>query len=128
MLEPNPSSESDKKNDNKSIFSTAKEKAISIVPHNTSKYLSISKTYLGKGGFGEVKLCRFTNKESAMKIFSNRMNDNASAKNDSLREISTNMQIDAPWFPKFYGMAFLQGRTNNPAIFSTYAKGKKLSK
>ena len=37
-------------------------KQLAIVPFNNSKILNVSKTFLGRGGFGEVRYARFTNK------------------------------------------------------------------
>lgn len=112
-----------------------KERALAIVREENSKCLSISKVYLGIGGFGEVRYGRFTNKKTAIKFFKHPLSKgapidqiNRGRKSDSIRELIANLKLNAPWFPKFYGVAFQEKETSRPVLFSSFAKGEKLSK
>ena len=97
-------------------------------------------SFLGRGGFGEVRAGKFIGKDSAMKKFYNekRNKERKTAetsnhrsvnrtKEDHVRELRANISIDAKFFPKFYGLAYLKNSTKNPVLLTSCVGGKKLS-
>jgi hypothetical protein len=135
LFNPEINNESVKPRANLNSEEVKRERILAIVRDNNSKYVSISKVYIGVGGFGEVRYGRYTNKKTAIKFFKNPLTRSSSQdknhmtrKSDSMRELIANIKLNAPWFPKFYGMAFQEKETSRPVFFSSFAKGEKLSR
>ena len=129
------------------------------------------KTFLGKGGFGEVRACSFAGTNAAMKKFlkfnkknegtnSNKQHKNRDRKGketrekeakdkktkgdihnktqeikereeadreDYIREFRANININAKYFPKFYGTCYIKDGENNPVLITSQVSGMKLS-
>lgn len=87
------------------------------------------KTFLGKGGFGEVKHAIFYGQESAVKFFNTDISplqnkdhvinteDIAKARTiDSVREIEASINLNAKWFPRFNGIGFRMDNNVKPIL------------
>mmetsp|Transcript_14366 Transcript_14366/g.12659 ORF Transcript_14366/g.12659 Transcript_14366/m.12659 type:complete len:498 (+) Transcript_14366:286-1779(+) len=96
-----------------------------------------SKTFLGKGGFGEVRSGTFAGSQAAMKKFNckkeklSKVGDKSTKKDfekeDYIRELRANLNINAKYFPKFFGLGFLKDGDKNPLLLTSLVDGIKLS-
>lgn len=48
-------------------------------------------------------------------------------KEDYIRELKANIEIDCPYTPKFHGLAFCKNESKDPVLITDFVKGRKLS-
>ena len=100
----------------------------------TNKNLRVSKTCLGRGGFGVVRYWMVYNKRAAMKIFEKKIDiseqiNRDDQSHDSINEIAAWQILNWASIFKLYGINFVdKNKGNSIAMFSSYVKGHKLSK
>ena len=99
----------------------------------SNKNIKVSKTPLGKGGFGTVRHSMVYNKYAAIKVFDKRKENIIETgffiNDDSISEITFWRLLNSPMIFKFYGINFINRNEENiVSLFTSYSQGEKLTK